>query len=152
MTDLDCRTCRDYRGCKHHKEWFHYGEIRWCPYQVLWILRNKAAFEWGEWPKPPEGFDDNRSRTNVPTEAYYCKAKRIYAELGKRLRKCDRDAGHLITQVEDGRTLNSLSPEAREVLMYVKGYRRKHIAFRRWLREVYYRRESLAKSASFSEI
>lgn len=62
------------------------------------------------------------------------------SELGVRLGRCDWQAELLITQVEDGRTFDNLSQGAREVLMYVKGFSRKRIGFRRWLRKVYYRR------------
>jgi len=142
----DCRECKDYRECLGLKEWFNYAEIRWCVFQVVWILQYKDTLKDGSWPQDPYGSNDNTSNQRmVKTEASFVKPELIIGELEKRLERCGTQAELLITQVEDGRTLNNLSAGAREVLMYVKGFRRKKISFRRWLRTVYYRKKTVQK-------
>lgn len=140
-TPGDCRTCRDYRGCIG-KEWFNFAEIRWCPLQIVWILQYKDTLKDGRWPQDPYASDDNVGQRSIKTEASFVKPEIIIAELEARFQRVGPQAELLITQVEDGRTLSNLSSGAREVLMYVKGFRRKQISFRRWLRRVYYKRRT----------
>jgi len=63
----------------------------------------------------------------------------ILAEVNKRLSKTDVHGKLLKSQVENGKDIDSLEPEARSALMYVKGLRRKRIDYKRWLRETYYK-------------
>ena len=135
----DCRHCKDYRECKAPPDWFDYSQIRWCPYQCIWILAHSDILRVGEWPKAEDGSGDSNSGSRaVKTEASFVKPELIIAELEARLERCGTQAELLVTQVEDGRTLSNLSPGAREVLMYIKGFRRKRVGFKKWLREVHY--------------
>lgn len=143
MTEQDCRHCKDYRDCIG-KDWYNYAEIRWCIYQIIWILKNYTSFMAGRWPKDPYGSGSNGQRI-VQTEATFVKPILILAEVRSRLKRTGSQGELLITQIEDGRTLSTLSDGAREVLMYIKGNRRKRIGFRRWLRKVYYRPKSTPK-------
>ena len=136
----DCRHCRDYRGCVG-KDWFDFSEIRWCVWQIVWLLQFKETLTEGHWPQDPYGADNNTSSRTIKTEASFVKPELVIAELEERLNRCGKQAELLVTQVEDGRTLSNLSPGAREVLMYVKGFRRKRIGFRKWLREVFYQKK-----------
>jgi len=134
----DCRDCKDYRECIG-KEWFDFSEIRWCIHQVIWLLQFKETLLDGRWPQDPYGADNNTSSRTVKTEASFVKPELVIAELEARLDRCGIQAELLVTQVEDGRSLSNLSPGAREVLMYVKGLKRKDTDFKKWLREVYYK-------------
>lgn len=139
MHDLDCRRCDRWKGCPG-KEWYHYGEIRWCPQQVIWILQNAETLKAGLWLSPP---DDSPRSTQLNPEAYFVKAGIAISEVELRLERTPGKGEMLLTQIEDGRSLSNLSDGARAVLMYVKGFRRKRMGFRRWAREV---RESMTKS------
>ena len=141
----DCRHCKDYRECKTPPDWFDYSQIRWCVWQIIWILQHKETLKEGRWPQDPYGADDNTSSRTVKTEASFVKPELVIAELEARLQRTGTQAELLITQVEDGRTLSNLSPGAREVLFYVKGKDRKNMGFKRWLRKVYYRSKSTPK-------
>ena len=168
----DCHNCRDYRGCPgkmrtcpdcrgeatdggkscatcngtgYINEGYLYNEIRWCPQQVIWILQFKETLMEGRWPQDPYGADNNTGSRTIKTEASFVKPGLVIAELEERLKRCGTQAELLVTQVEDGRTLNNLSPGAREVLMYVKGKDRKNMGFKKWLRRVYYRPKSTQK-------
>ena len=139
----DCRHCKDYRECVQDCTWFHYGEIRWCPYQVVWILQFKETLLAGRWP--PNTSDDNIGTRTFKTEASFVKPELIIGEVEARLERTGKQGELLVTQIEDGRTLSNLSDGAREVLMYVKGFRRKNMGFKKWLRRVYYRPKSVQK-------
>lgn len=135
----DCRHCKDYRECKQDCSWFHYGQIRFCPLQVLWIIEHREELASGIWPKDPYGADNNTSSRSIKTEASFVKPEITIGEVTERLKRCGTQAELLITQVEDGRTLNNLSPRAREVLMYAKGFRRKRMSFNAWKKQRKYR-------------
>ena len=139
MPEIDCRRCDRWKGCLG-KDWYHYGDIRWCPLQVIWILQNAETLRAGLWLSPP---DDSAGKAQINTEAYFVKAGIAITEVQDRLDRTPSKGEILLTQVEDGRSLSNLSDGARVILMYVKGFRRKRIGFRRWSREV---RESMTKS------
>jgi hypothetical protein len=136
----DCRDCTDYRKCKG-KEWFHYGEIKWCPYQVIWILQNLEEFREGRWPQDPNGSVDQSIRSGFRSEAYYTKpgevlgeveARDIAGKINERL-LTTTDAGRaLIDELKWGSDITKLSRPAKEVLMYLKGWRRKKSSFSQW--------------------
>jgi len=142
----DCRNCKDYRGCIG-KDFFNFAEIRWCPLQCIWLLQQKETLRSGEWPDDPHGSaDDNPRSGNTATEASFVKPDIVIAELEERLRAVGPQAELLICQVEDGRSFSNLSSGAREVLMYVKGFRRKTMAFMRWQRQKRYRRKMMTEA------
>jgi len=136
MPEYDCLKCKMWKGCPG-KEWYHYGEVRWCVHQVVWLLQHKEILRSGRWSKDFYGSDDSVGQRSVKTEASFVKPELVIAELEARLKMVGPQAELLITQIEDGRTLTNLSDGARAVLMYVKGFRRKDIGFRRWIRVVY---------------
>lgn len=124
-----------WKGCPG-QDWYDYGDIRWCPRQVIWILQNANGLEAGIWP---EQFKIHSRQISV--EAYFVKAKLIIAEVKHRLELTDNQGELLITQVENGRSLedsptsSGLSQGAYEILMYVKGWRRKSTDFHAWQRK-----------------
>ena len=146
----DCRHCRDYRECIG-RGWYDFSQIRWCPYQIVWILQFKETLLEGRWPEDPHGADNNTSSRTIKTEASFVKPEIIIGELEERLKRCGTQAELLITQVEDGRTLSNLSPGAREVLMYVKGFRRKRMSFSAWKKQRKYRQNDYQKDSFLPE-
>jgi len=153
----DCRDCKDYRECPslrkddygkytikgQGKDWYHYGEIRWCPFQVMWILdpKNRSLLRWGNWPKDPDGSDDNSGQRIIKTEATFTKPILILAEVKIRLERTGKDGKILVAQIEADYDFNSLDRDARDALMYVKGFRRKKDNFVKWKKERKYRRK-----------
>ena len=155
----DCRRCKDYRECTalrkddegnytikgRGKDWYHYGEIRWCPYQVIWILQHGEIFRAGQWVTK---YEESAESKQLTAEAYFVKAGIAISEVDERLLETSNNGELLWTQIEDERTFNTLSDGAREVLMYVKGFNRKKIGFKRWLRIVYYAPKTVKKEQS----
>jgi len=148
VAELDCRKCKRWKGCpgkwysytengkKAEKEWYHYGEIRWCPRQILWILDHADIFRAGDWVTRHEESGESKQ---LHPEAYFVKAGIAIAEVEARLESTPNQGELLITQVEDGRTLSNLSPGAYEILMYIKGKGRKSRDFNTWKRKRDYR-------------
>jgi hypothetical protein len=128
-----CRDCKDYRGCIP-PEWFNYAEIRFCPYQVLWVIANSDIFRAGHWPKNPNG-DDSSGQKGIKAEAAFVKPILILAELESRLERTGIQGKLLVAQIEAGYEFNMLDREARDALFYVKGWRRKRISFIDWKRK-----------------
>lgn len=128
----DCRKCKTYKDCAG-KPWYHYGEIRWCPYQVIFIIENLEVLIAGSWPPNPDdsSYIDPQIRTGYRSEAYYTKPVEILAEVEYRLKRTGVD-GKLLKAEILGEL--ELSKESKSALMYVKGRRRKRMSYKRWLR------------------
>jgi len=131
----DCRDCKSWKDCDHPNDTeFNYSQIRWCPYQCLWIIEHAEALRAGDW----ESTDDNIGARNTPSEGNFVKAISVLAELEVRLKETGTDGQKLWRQVaEEGREFRQLSPLARQALMYIKGWRRKKMGYKRWLRGIY---------------
>jgi len=139
MPELDCRRCKRWQGCIG-KDWFSYADLRFCPLQVLWILEHKETLRSGCWPQDPyESSNPDPTGRSIKTEASFVKPDIVIAELEERLRRAGPQAELLICQVEDSRSFSNLSSGAWEVLMYVKGSRRKDTTFSQWQRQKRYR-------------
>ena len=65
-------------------------------------------------------------------EAYFVKAGIAISELDDRMETVPGKGELLITQIEDGRTLDNLSPGAWEIMKYIKGNNRKTQDFSVW--------------------
>ena len=133
---IDCNKCKDYRKCLG-KEWYSYGEVRWCPFQCLWIIEHLDLIIIGKWPPSPEGstYTDSSIKRSVPLSyASFEKPCDIVAELEVRLRKTGVDGKLLIAEVQAGKTFE-LSKEAQTALMYIKGWRRKRLTYSNWKKQ-----------------
>ena len=141
MSATECKACKDYRECDGLKEWFHFGEIRWCVWQVIFILANADTLRAGRWPQDPDKADDNSGQRSIKTEATFTKPILILAELEERLRRTGICGKLLVAQVEAGREFNTLDYEAKSALLYIKGWRRKKEGFSAWKKRRNYRQK-----------
>jgi len=148
----DCQRCRDYRECSGFKKWYHYAEVRFCIFQVLWILRNSDTLRAGHWPQDPDrSSDDGSGQRNIKTEATFVKPILILAEVESRLRRTGIHGKLLAAQIEAGREFNTLDRDARDALFYVKGWRQKRDSFTNWKRIRRWRKETLGVSKDKKE-
>jgi hypothetical protein len=150
MAERDCQKCKRYKGCpgkwysytengrRVEEEWYHYGEIRWCPQQDIWILDHAELLRSGQWVFRHEESGESR---RLSAEAYFVQAGIAIAELDERLESTPNKGELLLTQIEDGRTLGNLSPGAYEILMYIKGKPRKPQDFSVWKAKRDYRQK-----------
>lgn len=136
MGEGNCRVCKDWWECKG-KEWFGYQEIRWCPFQQLWILRHSSILNAGQWPPEPlSAMDQHR----INPEAYFVKAKITITETKERLAALPEVfADVLLSQVEAGKMLEDLRPSAYDALIYISGSSRRQMDFYSWRRQRKYR-------------
>lgn len=132
---MDCRNCKNWKDCDHPNDTeFDYGQIRWCPYQCVWIIAHAESLRMGNF----ELTDTNIGARNIPHEGNFVKAISVLAELEVRLKETGADGQKLWKQVaNEGREFKYLRPLAKQALMYVKGWRRKRMSYRRWVREIY---------------
>ena len=135
MAETDCRNCKMWKGCPG-KDWYDYQDIRWCPEQCVWILQNAAALDAGTWPEQYSGHSKQ-----LQAEGYFVKSKIVIGELKQRLDRTPNQGELLITQVEDGREIDDLSPGAYDILMYVKGRDPKLQDFYAWQRQRRYNKK-----------
>jgi hypothetical protein len=128
-----CITCQDYRDCSYGvgKESYSYAEIRWCPYQCIFIIQHREELLEGNLPYLN---NDSYIFTGFRDEAYFTKPEEIIAELELRLKSTKRDGKTLIEEIDRGYiTIELLSSAARDALMYIKGIRRKKQTYAQWL-------------------
>jgi hypothetical protein len=148
----DCRHCKDFRECLGDIEWFHYGQIRFCPHQILWILRHSETLRDGDWPQDPiNPGDDNPNSKIIKTEASFVKPILILAEVESRLKRTGIHGKLLVAQIEAGRELNTLDREAMDALFYVQGWQQKRDSFTNWKRIRRWRKETLGVSKDKKE-
>lgn len=144
-----CQNCKDYKKCPYGrgKEWYHYGEIRFCLYQILWIIEIAGTVGFYSWPPNPEGsgYIDPMIKTGYASEAYFVKPVVVLAEVETRLKRCGTDGKLLKAEVLAGL---ELSPESKDALMYCKGKWRKRMSYQRWLRDRRYQDKKLTKTTT----
>jgi len=132
----ECRECKSYEGCIG-KPFYNYSEIKFCPHQILWIIEFLEA---DHWPPNPEGssYTEVGVKTGYASEGYFVKPAGILGEVNKRLAKAGTSGKLLRAEVLAGL---DLSPESKDALMYVKGWRRKKMGFRDWKKQGRYRKK-----------
>lgn len=134
---LPCLDCKDYHKCPYSvgKQCYIYIEIRWCPYQVIYIIEHSAELIRGNWPDNPDGsgYTDPMIKLGYRSEAYFTKPEEIIAEVEYRLSTTGDAGDALVDEVLNGTvTIDRLSRPARLALMYAKGRDRKSETFPQW--------------------
>ena len=147
----NCRDCKGWKGCSgqlysdsegNQEEYYSYREIRWCPYQVFWILKHSEDFDAGYWPKPPRVLECDSRTSKIKTEATFCKPKEIIAEVRARLTSCQDKGRILAEQAINREKVMYLDDDIKAVLYYVSGWRRKATSFRVWRNIKRYRNDN----------
>ncbi len=139
----DCNKCKDYRQCQG-KEFYSWGDVRWCPFQCLWIIEHLDIILLGSWPPSSDGstyIDSPLSKRAAKGEASFVKPVIIAAEIEYRLRRTGVDGKLLVAEVQGGKTFE-LSKESQDALMYIKGWRRKRLTYQNWKKQRVYRKTS----------
>ena len=145
----DCLKCKSYKDCQGHfyivdtevgkqyVEWYDYREIRWCPYQVMWIIEKAETLRTKGWPTDPQGssYTDPEIRVGFGSEAYYVKPVGIVAEVEYRLNRCGKDGIILRLEAEKGIAIADLKMESKDALRYVRGWRQKRMIYDNWLKQ-----------------
>ena len=139
----ECQKCKRWRDCIG-KPWYTYPEIRFCPYQVIWIIESWGILLKGDWPDNPDGssYIDPAIKGGFSNEAYFVKAVGVIAEVNERLKTTSEAGEALVDEIKDGKVtvimedgrikFDGLSRPAYRALMYVKGERRKLKTYPEW--------------------
>jgi len=138
-----CLKCRNYKECPFGsgKRWYTYQEIRFCPFQVLFIIEKAGILGKGTWPPDPDGssYVDPGIMTGFTGEAYFAKPIEILAEVELRLTTTKEAGEALIDEVQAGITnIEMLSRPAKRALMFTKGWRRKKQTYSQWKADTNY--------------
>lgn len=136
----DCRECKGkYKECTG-QEFYTVEDIRFCPYQVLWMiehffwLSSKGIEREGiDWPDDP-----NSSGSELPNVqrsrragAYFERSIDAIAELAIRLKNLGRSADLLLAELQAGME-GHLTDEADAAFHYITGNRRKRRPYYNW--------------------
>lgn len=134
-----CQVCKNWRDCPYRegKDWYEYLEIRYCFYQVMWIIENADTLR-SNWPPNPDGtgYIDSAIHTGYASEASFAKSIIIIAEVEYRLRRCRVDGKLLRAEIIAGL---DLSEESKSALRYCSGWRRKQMSYLNWKKQSKYR-------------
>ncbi len=139
-----CPSCNRFimNTCKGY-EWYELKEIRFCRWQVLFLLENFHAY-----PTDPytSGYTEaprtsHRIGANAPFESQAV----VFAELEYRIEKTGTDGKWLISDVQKGVTLRELAYEPRRALHYCAGWTRKRLSYSAWAKQIKYRHNSTTK-------
>lgn len=143
MTDKSpCLTCKGkYQECPfgQGQEWYFYYELRYCPYQIMWILQNLEDFELDIYPPHPR-YEEPDIAAGYANQAYFCKPRAIYADINSRLGRTGKDGIILIEQLKQEKILfKELRPQARNACLYIRGVYPKETDYPQWLATINYR-------------
>lgn len=137
----DCQHCKRWQDCPDtDSDWFSYGQIRWCPLQVFWLLKWEEYLGIGIWPTP-ESTAEAPKRT-LSKDAQYVNSMVVMAELHTRLEKTGLKGEKLRDECKLREKMLYLSDPAKEALYYVSGWRRKDRSFSAWLKDRKYHQKS----------
>jgi len=102
---------------------------------------NSEILRGGRWPLNPQvsGYIDSSIKTGYASEAYYTKPVEILAELERRLKRTGLAGKLLRSEIKAGETIDSMEPEAKSALLYVKGLDEKAQAYSDWKKQARHR-------------
>jgi len=152
------RTCDECDGTGYVWEGYLFAELRWCPYQTLWVLSNAEILHLGRWPKQYDLREDSKRSRRIQNEGYFVKPAIIIAEVEDRLGTTltslsSFDEGKLLyAQAKAGETLQTLDDDAWDALMYVKGFNRKIQSFSQWRKDMKNRKKHTQKYVNQSRL
>ncbi len=86
------------------KDWYSYGEIRYTPEQIIFLLAHKELLESGRWPPQhiETGYTGSSKGRTYNTEGYFVKAVVTIAELNIRLAATNQDGKLVVERYTDG--------------------------------------------------
>ncbi len=139
-TIKQCQKCRTWKDCTGH-EWYEIREIRYCSWQVQWIIENFLRV-WADeiivmrdtWPSQDveTGYTDApQTQHAISSHAPFEGVLQMVAEVHRRLEWTGSDGRELVLMLEHG---TDLSSNAHDALRYCSGWRRKDTSFKDWLR------------------
>jgi len=136
-----CQRCKKWTECPGVPEWFNPSDIRFCPYQVRWILDNVESLGMGRWPMEPKisGYIDRPGNRRIKSEAHFVVPVGVLAEVHKRLSFCGQDGAlvRCLSQSVDIDVLkdlvhlsdNQINNRVNRAIRYASGWRRRRLSY-----------------------
>ena len=126
-----CQKCKRWKECIG-KAYYDYSEIKYCPYQILWILEHAVTLLSGEWPDNCSG--NPEAQTSRTHEASFVKPEITIGDVERRMKTTGWVGVSLRERAEQGFTIDQLSSPEYNVLMYLKGKKEKLQTYSQWRR------------------
>jgi len=129
---MKCRG--DYKNCTKNCEWFSFGDIRWCPFQVIFVIEHLEMMQEGNWPPDPSGrVDLPIGKQRLKAEGNFTRPCQVVGEVEVRLNRLTRAYRRALLQDINNQVLiPNFSYEAECALYYITGWIRKDRPFRKW--------------------
>ncbi len=141
-----CRSCLSWRDCNGHwykvdkkdVEYYKLSEIKYCRFQVRWII-SEFLRAWADeiivmrdtWPSEDTDYTDAPpTQHSLAPSAPFERVLQVVAEVRNRLAKTGPDGRELVLMLENKAELSS---GAKDALSYCSGWKRKRDDYRRWL-------------------
>lgn len=138
--ERDCRKCSKLglsKGCVG-KEFYSYSDIRFCRFQMIWLIEHIGELSEDKWPGSP----DSSSYVDMPItkkqfrdEAYFVKPRVILADIMIRLDRTGEDGVTLMEEIHSGlHEYSLLSRAARNALNYISinDWRKRKTSYGQW--------------------
>jgi len=122
------------------------SDIRYCPFQIIWIIEMFIVYRSGKleimresWP--PEhvetGYDDTPNvQKSRPAHAPFEHPMQIVGDVRSRLSRTGDDGKFLVVEVNAGEY--TFSQQAKDALYYCAGWKRKRMSYARWKSDRHY--------------
>ena len=130
---IDCKKCKF--ACKD-RDWYSYGEIRFCRLQMIWLIEHIEELSDGNWPVDPKAssyIDEPMTSKSFVGEAYFARPSGILAEIMARLNRTGEDGVTLMEDIQSGiDRYSELKSVAKRALNYISGWRRRKTSYTDW--------------------
>jgi len=140
ITLKPCKDCRNWNDCPGTKTWFSMSEIRYCKFQVIWLISNLIDYQDGyivvsDWPQEDieTGYDDTPVQHSNKAAAPFETLRRITADVTSRLQRTGKDGRLLLLEIKNDRL--EFSEEANQALSYISGWRTKRMNYGLWKKQ-----------------
>jgi len=157
---IDCKECRRlrlrYQDCGG-RDFYSYGDLVFCPFQITWVLRHLEELKAGFWPQKP--LTEEEEKANLPSlgrvatvdggsygNAGFERACSIAGEVERRIDKTGKDGLLFRTRYSEnyrdedisklaikmGMPIDEVERIIDSVLRYVRGWRQKGTPYHQW--------------------
>jgi hypothetical protein len=143
----DCTDCKHDCGFSGI-DWYSQGAVssHYCRTQVAWLIRyawqdTEGKYHVFDWPGRKTGYSgipENVQKSDHPVSKNAGTIE-IWSEIAYRLDRTGEDGLTLISELQAGLSLVSLSRAARKALNYTSGWKRRMMSYNNWRKQQRYR-------------
>ena len=127
-----------YEDCNGF-EWYSFNDLKWCPYQIIWLVENYIEMSEGMWPDPPEHLEMDNVQKSKTNRASFVNATLAAGYLAFRFKRCGKEGKALWQEIEsyiknaekEGKKFEP-SNNTKMAWYYITGNNGKGYSFRQW--------------------